>query len=424
MRPLGMAIALGLSTIAGAREPLPADTGRVELHAHLAMDQGMGWFFTGNLASPRVTVQPSRRLSVQANAEALNRSGLSVVVATLYAHPWLGWAPALDGLSGVASSLERQWQELQTFLRDQPQWTLARSPSQAREALMMGKRVLLLGLEGAWGALDQKSGGFDLWVKERGLSVVSLTHLTGDPLGGAAFLPGAMVVSHPVAWLQARQNPPRPGSETPLLTNPEGLTAEGLALAQRLIQAGVWLDFAHLPDEGWRAVLGILDLAAAPPFLVTHTVSRARIGAERGISEQQLRWVKASQGVLGMMGSEEFLLRFHKPFRCGDGFEALAQQWSEFARWIPATHIALGSDINGGVPHLAAECSGEAAFANVGDESRVWSRLQARGLKIPTGAEQVEAFLEAWTRAQSYSLPKPKARPNSLRRRHSRARAR
>lgn len=415
-----LAVAMAGHALASAwAEPT---VGRVELHAHLMMRDGMGWSFTGPLGRAHATIDPTRRLTQQVDAEGLARSGLAVVVVTLYAHPWLSWAPALDGPSpraGVRGSLERQWQSLLRFLTEHPEWVLVRGPAQAREALARGKRAMVLALEGAWGAVDTDAG-FELWVKKRGLSILTLTHLTGDELGGAALLPGLMQISHP--WAAWNRVETFDGA-----TNPEGLTEAGLQLAKKALTEGVWLDFAHLPDSGWTQILNVLDLSDPPPLLVTHTVSRTRLGAERAISEDQLRWVRASHGVVGLLPSEEFLKGPDEPVpaRCGEALDRLAHEWGLLARWVGPENTHFGSDFNGGVPHLRADCQGRHGLAGIGDVSGVWEGLAARGLKIPTPESHLEAFLAAWTRAQDYPRRQPlKGRPSSGRKRRSRARAR
>ena len=60
----------------------------VDLHAHLFMDEALGWFFHGSFADAELRADSwDDRLSSKVNAATLNDSGLGVVVVALFAHP-------------------------------------------------------------------------------------------------------------------------------------------------------------------------------------------------------------------------------------------------------------------------------------------------------------------------------------------------
>src|SRR5687767_8574492 len=64
--------------------------GGVDLHAHLSMKPALGCFFHGSIGEPLTANSWDDRLSSKINAEALDASGLSVLVVALFAHAVLG----------------------------------------------------------------------------------------------------------------------------------------------------------------------------------------------------------------------------------------------------------------------------------------------------------------------------------------------
>src|SRR4051812_47085106 len=86
LRTYNCSIGLVLALVA-ALLPQSVFASFAELHAHLFMKEGMTWAFRGDFNGPLEATSWKDRFSSQANPEALEKSGLSVVVATIYAHP-------------------------------------------------------------------------------------------------------------------------------------------------------------------------------------------------------------------------------------------------------------------------------------------------------------------------------------------------
>src|SRR5207244_2903484 len=106
----------------------------------------------------------------------------------------------------LRDSVRRQVRLAERFVREHPSWIIARSAAQAREALLSGKRVMILSLEGASGILESEN---DLreFVDQDGIRIVNLLHLTDDAFGGVAFLPGLHALMSPWAWLKGVFSP-------------------------------------------------------------------------------------------------------------------------------------------------------------------------------------------------------------------------
>jgi microsomal dipeptidase-like Zn-dependent dipeptidase len=352
----------------------PTLNGTVELHAHLFMKEGMGWLFRGHFFGPLKAQSWKSRFRSSTNPEAVERSGVQILVASLYAHPLLTRSPR--------DSIRRQIDLAEKFVATHPNWIIARDTAQARSALAAGKRVIILSLEGAAGIVDNEDDIYE-FIHQRGVRIVTLLHLTDDRLGGVAFLAGFRALSSPLAWLGQIL---RPRIDENVRVNRNGLTPAGRRLAEALIKHQVWIDLSHASDESARALIPMIR-DAGHPLLYTHTVLRSHFHAERGLAAWQLDEVKKSDGIIGLMPSEEFLK---------GGIEALATQYSEVASAIGADSVMMGSDYNGGIKHLSPSVN-TVGLSNIGQTPELWQSLRQLGAPVPTPlGRMVDRFLSAW----------------------------
>jgi microsomal dipeptidase-like Zn-dependent dipeptidase len=356
------------------------------------MKEGMTWAFRGGFNGPLQATSWSNRFSSQANPETVERSRVGVLVATLYAHP-------LFTLS-LRDSIRRQLDQAEEFVKTHPQWIIARSAHEAIEARRQGKRIIILALEGASGILENES---DLreFIDQRGVRIVTFLHLTDDEFGGVAFLPGFRILSSPIAFLRNLFL----GVHDPIWLNDQGLTEQGRAMARALIARKVWIDLAHASDVSQRNLIPMLR-EAGQPLLYTHTVLRRYLKAERAISDVQLEEVSETHGFIGLMPSEEMLAgtpvrEDHCPT---GGLQALALQYNEVRQLIGPESIALGSDYNGGIPHLRPTCGTGTSLDrdglwNIGQVPELWQALTKAGAKTPSRlSSTIDRFLAAWSR--------------------------
>ncbi len=383
IRPLiWLFIGLGLSWSAASisrAEINAASIQSVDLHAHLFMERGLGWIFKGSFEGPIESQSWESRFQSQINPLTLDQSGASIVVASLYAHPGL--------VSSLKESIHAQIQAAESFVKKDPQWILARSSSQAEQALKQGRKVLVLALEGASGILETES---DLarFIDQGGIRIVTLLHLTDDELGGVAFLAGFRVWSSPGAWIKQFFSP---RIEEGIRTNPRGLTPAGRELAKKLLDRKVWIDLAHASDAAQWELLPLLE-QAGQPLLYSHTALRSFYGAERGLSLKQLEQVRRTHGIIGVMPSSEMLGVSVAEGRTS--IQKFAEQYRQLAQTLSVESIMIGSDFNGGIPHLPG-------LRHMGFLPKIWSGLQAQGAKLPADPDaQVKRFLEAWKQVE------------------------
>ncbi len=344
----------------------------------------MTWAFHGDFFSKKLEARDWRdRTRSQANPETVNASGVQILVATLYAHPLM--------VTSLKGSIRKQIDYGERFVRENPEWVIARSSPEARAAIADGKRVLIFALEGAAGFLDTEEDLVE-FVDQKGIRIVAPLHLTDDHFGGAALLRGLSVLASPIAWARTLFSPVRDHEGVRL--NDHGLSNEGRELILRLRKRGVWVDLAHSSD---RAQEAITPLLAGAPLLYTHTVLRKYHRSERSISTAQLEAVRDSGGIVGLMPSTQMLEG--TPTECGP-FEAFVTQYREMAEIVGAERVVTGSDFNGALPHLPPGCGGRGMW-NISELGNLWEDLRAAGAPVPARLDSaVERFLTAWERVE------------------------
>ncbi len=385
----------------------------VDLHAHLFMKEGLGWFFHGDFDGPLMAQNWKDGFSSQANPPMLEQSGDRIVVISLYAHPFFKLSPR--------DSIRRQIAQAEHFTATHPNWLIARSAAEAMRGISDGRRILILSLEGASGILETEN---DLreFIDQRGIRIVTLLHFTDDRFGGPAFLKGIKALATPIGWLRFwvkeltffrkhREKPVPPDPE--VILNDHGLSLDGRALANSLIQRRVWIDLAHSSDAAQRELIPLM-LNAGQPLLYTHTVLRRYHGAERGIAHWQLDELRKSGGVIGLMPSEQMLAgtqiqqdlcAFSCKNPCEGGLPALITHYRELTQEnIQPSQIMIGSDFNGGIPHLKPSCNTNTPLDheglwNMSQTPALWQAMKKGGAPLPEPLHRtVLHFIAAWKR--------------------------
>jgi microsomal dipeptidase-like Zn-dependent dipeptidase len=138
------------------------------------------------------------------------------------------------------------------------------------------------------------------------------------------------------------------------------------------------------------------------PLLYTHTVLRKYHGAERGIAPWQLDELRRSQGILGVVPSEDYLEGTVSAFpSCDQSLGWLATQYQEFVAVLGNTHVSFGSDINGALDHIAPGCGSEGLW-NISQYPELWASLTRLGAPTPKPlSAMIDGFLETWERVTS-----------------------
>ena len=116
-----------------------------------------------------------------------------------------------------------------------------------------------------------------------------------------------------------------------------GLTAEGRALVERLVQRRLLIDLAHASPRTIRDVLAV----ARRPLVVSHTGVRGTCPGTRNLDDAELRGIAASGGVVG--------IGFWDTAVCEPSAHGIARAIGHAVAVAGIEHVALGSDFDGAV---------------------------------------------------------------------------
>lgn len=164
----------------------------------------------------------------------------------------------------------------------------------------------LLALEGAH-ALEGNLDNVDALV-DAGYRMVGLAHFFDNEVGGSA-------------------HGERKG----------GITEFGKAVVERLQALHVVIDLAHASPALFDDVLSL----AKGPVVVSHTGVRGTCENRRNLSDDQLRGIAATGGVVG--------IGYWKTAVCGEDPSAVAKAVHYAVDVVGIDHVALGSDFDGAV---------------------------------------------------------------------------
>jgi membrane dipeptidase len=117
-----------------------------------------------------------------------------------------------------------------------------------------------------------------------------------------------------------------------------GLTAEGREVIARLEARSMLVDLAHASTATIDDVLAV----ATRPVVVSHTGVRGTADNARNLSDDQLRGIAATGGIVG--------IGFWPTATGGDDAASIARAIGHAVAVIGIEHVALGSDFDGAVP--------------------------------------------------------------------------
>ena len=164
----------------------------------------------------------------------------------------------------------------------------------------------LLGIEGAQ-ALDGTLAGVDA-LFAAGVRMIGLAHFFDNPVAGSS----AGAAKH-------------------------GLTPLGREVVARMQALGIALDLAHVSPASVADVLAL----ATKPVVVSHTGVQATCPGPRNLSDEQIRGVAATGGVMGIAYFEGAV--------CGTEVGHIVRAMRHVKNLVGARHLALGSDFDGAV---------------------------------------------------------------------------
>ena len=116
-----------------------------------------------------------------------------------------------------------------------------------------------------------------------------------------------------------------------------GLTERGREMVRRMEARGMLVDLAHASAATFDDVAAI----ATRPLVVSHTGVKGTCPGPRNLSDEQLRKVAASGGVVG--------IGYWDGATCGTDARAVARAVRHAANVAGVGHVALGSDFDGAV---------------------------------------------------------------------------
>ena len=173
-----------------------------------------------------------------------------------------------------------------------------------------------LGIEGAH-ALDDKVENVNV-LFDAGFRMMSPSHFFDTEMGGSAH-----------------------GLEK------YGLTEKGKEMIRRMEAKGMLVDLAHASAKTIDDVLAVVK----KPIVVSHTGVRGTCDNQRNLSDEQLKAIAKTGGVIG--------IGFWDTAVCGKDARSIAKAIRYAANLVGAEHVALGSDFDGAV-NVPFDTSGEA----------------------------------------------------------------
>ena len=146
-----------------------------------------------------------------------------------------------------------------------------------------------------------------------------------------------------------------------------GLTPAGVELVRACNRLGILVDLSHLNEAGFRDVARVSDA----PLVATHSNAHAVCAASRNLTDEQLRAIAATDGVVGVNFAVMFLREdgLHLPDETS--LDEILRHVDHMAEVMGIDHVAFGSDFDG--------ASIPAALGGVAGLPQLVDGLRARG---------------------------------------------
>lgn len=258
----------------------------------------------GNVALQSFTIvsKTPRRMNIEANDDSTDNVTLLSVVEMWPPRTW----------TSLKERALWQAQKLHEYAANSNgKFTLIQSKSDlesyvARRQKEQGITAGFLGIEGAQ-VLEGKADNVDAMF-DAGFRMMAPTHFFDNEIGGSA---------HGV--------------------NKGGLTAVGKEVIQRMEAKKMLVDIAHASSATIDDVLAL----ATRPVMVSHTGVKGTCNNNRNLSDDQLRRIAKTGGVIGIGHWDTAV--------CGTDAKAIARAIRHAANIAGVDHIGLGSDFDGAV---------------------------------------------------------------------------
>jgi membrane dipeptidase len=133
-----------------------------------------------------------------------------------------------------------------------------------------------------------------------------------------------------------------------------GLTEQGKALVRRCNELRILIDVSHLNEKGFW------DVArhSSAPIVATHSNAHALSASSRNLTDEQIRIVGKSGGMIGLNFANGFL-RADGRWQSENGLDTMLRHLDHMMKLAGEDHVGLGSDFDGArIPSQIGDASG------------------------------------------------------------------
>ncbi|MCB1377404.1 MAG: dipeptidase [Alphaproteobacteria bacterium] len=121
-----------------------------------------------------------------------------------------------------------------------------------------------------------------------------------------------------------------------------GLTEAGKRLIRRCNERGILIDLSHLNEKGFWDVAEV----SSAPLIATHSNAHALCASSRNLTDDQLRAIGQSGGMVGLNFANGFL-RADGRWASEEGLDAPLRHLDHLIRHAGEDHVGFGSDFDG-----------------------------------------------------------------------------
>ncbi len=133
-----------------------------------------------------------------------------------------------------------------------------------------------------------------------------------------------------------------------------GLTEAGKDLIRACDELRILIDLSHLNEKGFWDVAKL----STAPLVATHSNAHALCASSRNLTDDQIRAIAESGGMIGLNFANGFL-RADGSWRSDTGFDVMLRHLDHLLRLAGADHVGLGSDFDGArIPAAIGDVTG------------------------------------------------------------------
>ena len=232
-------------------------------------------------------------------------SGMRLLLSVVYVLP-LPWRSALSQVERLIELANRESENASVPVR------MVRTGAEIRKAAADGALAVVYAVEGGH-VLGDDENNVDR-LAELGVRYLTIVHFVHNRIGGAAAVP---------------------------FGGQRRMTEFGRRVVRRMYKRGLVADLSHCTvPTFWDALE-----EATGPVIASHSGARAFALRDRNLEADQVKAIAKSGGVVGVMFCPFYL----RAWRIVGTLEDLMRNISYFADLVGPEHVALGSDLDGGL---------------------------------------------------------------------------